>query len=170
MNSDWNLIGGESWEDIQPYSPKKVLFLQSSQDLLVKGATGLTDTAESEALAACIWNSIPVSLIPTEFLSSYLLAERSTNQAYFLQMTEYIKKLDHFGVRVETLETALQKEMITSQPSQTTAKVASGKKLLTQRDVQSHQGQRIAVDRNTIITPLARDTARDLGKTIEMNK
>jgi hypothetical protein len=169
MNTDWNLIGGESWTDIQRYSPKKVLFLEASQDLLVKGATGLTDSAESEVLAACIWANIPVSLIPTEFLSAYLLAERSTNQAYFLQMKEYVERLERFGVSVETLEKAFQKESITSQPSQA-PKVASGKKLLTQREVQSHQGKLISVDASTIITPLARDSARELGITIELMK
>lgn len=41
-------------------------------------------------------------------------------------------------------------------------------KLLTQREVQDFNGKLLKVKKKTIITPLARDAARDLGKIIEM--
>jgi hypothetical protein len=174
ISANWNMISGQSLEDIERYSPKKVLFLDVSQDLLVKGAIGLTDTPESEALAHCIWAGIPVSLIPADFLSRNLFGDlgASANQEYFLQIKGYVEQLQRFGVSVETLEVAIQSTNQIFQPSQ--ADKASvkpiGKKLLTQRDVQVHQGTQLLVDANTIITPLARDAARELGKTIQVKK
>lgn len=41
-------------------------------------------------------------------------------------------------------------------------------KLLTQRDVENSAGSIIQVRKSTIVTPLAKDTSRDLGKKIEV--
>ncbi|MHC0036406.1 hypothetical protein [Pseudoneobacillus sp. C159] len=171
ISARWNMIGGQSLDDIERFSPEKVLFLDASQDLLVKGAIGLTDTPESEALARSIWANIPVTLIPTDFLSKYLFADpgASSNREYLLQIKGYVEQLQKLGVSVETLEAAFQSVSQLQEASQASEK-ATGKKLLTQRDVQAYKGKQILVDENTIITPLARDTARELGKTIELRK
>lgn len=53
-------------------------------------------------------------------------------------------------------------------PSQRVEAILFEGKLLTQREVQDFKGKILQVKRKTLITPLARDAARDLGKTIEI--
>lgn len=53
-------------------------------------------------------------------------------------------------------------------PSQRVEETLFEGKLLTQREVQDFNGKILKVKKKTLITPLAHDAARDLGKTIEI--
>ncbi|MCM3572289.1 hypothetical protein M3172_03740 [Mesobacillus subterraneus] len=63
-----------------------------------------------------------------------------------------------------TLDTSSQR--ITEHASTSTNSGIEKKKLLTQRDVQDCQATEIIVCKSTIITPSARDAAKELGKSI----
>jgi hypothetical protein len=146
-------------EEAKLHTAMKVVFLEASQDLIVKGALGICDTPESELLAACILEYVPVTLIPKRYMFNILNGNQKSNQEYVSQLLDYKERLLKYGVSFNTLEGfAGYEEIIADKPE--------AKKLVTQRDVQDSKSDQIFVDKYTIITPLARDTARELGKSI----
>ncbi|WP_026582314.1 hypothetical protein [Bacillus sp. J33] len=159
LEAEWNLISYSFTEDAELHKAMKVIFLDASQDLFVKGALGICDTPESELLASCILEYVPVTLIPKNNLYKILIGEKKTNQEYRSQLLEYQEKLLKFGVQIDRLETFAKLECKNSNATET-------KKLITQRDVQDSAMNEIIVGKQTIITPLARDAARELGKSI----
>ncbi|MBX9974865.1 hypothetical protein [Cytobacillus firmus] len=159
LEENWNVIPYDFSEEAELHTVMKVIFLDASQDLFVKGALGICDTPESELLSACIIDYVPVTLIPKTNLYKILNGEKKTNGEYFSSLMEYKEKLLKFGVEINSLENfAAPKPINADQPD--------SKKLITQRDVQECKMNEILADQQTIITPLARDTARELGKSI----
>jgi hypothetical protein len=165
MNDRWNVIDAESFTGKELHILDQVIFLHVTQDLLVKGALGLFDTDDSKLLSRCMMESIPVSLIPTAFLQEQLLEKKSKNKAYVQHLLGYKENLEKFGVKLETFESFLS-DGIGGKPAPVSN--SRKKKLLTQRDVEECNEEHIVVDKNTIITPLARDTARAMGKNIKV--
>jgi hypothetical protein len=159
INSHWNIIQCDTLEEAKLHTAMKVVFLEASQDLIVKGALGICDTPESELLAACILEYVPVTLIPKRYMFNILNGNQKSNQEYVSQLLDYKERLLKYGVSINTLEGfAGYEEIIADKPE--------AKKLVTQRDVQDSKSDQIFVDKYTIITPLARDTARELGISI----
>lgn len=159
LEENWNVLPYDFSEEAELHNVMRVIFLDASQDLFVKGALGICDTPESELLSACIMDYVPVTLIPKTKLYKILNGEKKTNGEYSLSLMEYKEKLLKFGVEINRLEDfAAPKPISADQPL--------SKKLITQRDVQECKMNEILADKQTIITPLARDTARELGKSI----
>ncbi|WP_394137970.1 hypothetical protein [Cytobacillus oceanisediminis] len=160
MNAQWNIIHFETLEEAELHTVMKVVFLEASQDLIVKGALGICDTLESDLLGACILEYVPVTLIPRGYLFNILSGDKkNANQEYVSQLLDYKERLLKFGVSVNTLEGFAGSEKVHRDKFEV-------KKLITQRDVQDCKSDQMVVDKHTIITPLARDTARELGKSI----
>jgi hypothetical protein len=163
MKDHWNVLKAESFTGKEIHMLDQVLFLHVTQDLLVKGALGLFDTDDSKLLSRCIMDSIPVSLIPTAFLQEQLLEKNSKNKAYVQHLLGYKENLEKFGVKFETFESFMSNGTeVKLDPVSNSRK----KKLLTQRDVEESKEDQIVIEKSTIITPLARDTARAMGKSI----
>ncbi|MCC5803833.1 hypothetical protein [Rossellomorea vietnamensis] len=166
MESSWNLLFCDSLEHAELHTAERVVFLEATQDLLVKGALGIGDTPESELLSRCILEYVPVTLIPKKYISQFLFDKSRHNSDYVKQLLSYKKMLLKFGVKVEEWSTFINHKR--EEGKQELTATVPKKPLLTQRDVQDHQEDEIKVDQQTIITPLARDTARDLGKRIKV--
>jgi hypothetical protein len=161
--SKWNIVNYHLLEDMKDHLPKRVLFLEANQDLFVKGALGMSDTSESELLARCLFENIPVTLIPLDHLHSVLVNNDQPKTEYILQLKSYKDRLVKFGVSVESIDSFLNEQIPFSK------ELPSGKRnLLTQRDVQAHTGKRLDIVQGTIVTPLARDAARERGITIHI--
>jgi hypothetical protein len=163
IESKWNIVNYHSIEDRKVHFPNSVLFLEGNQDLVVKGALGISDTSETELLAWCLLQNIPVSLIPLEYLHTILFEDVQAKSEYIAQLKSYKDRLIKFGVSVESLD-SFSNENIHFPKELPSSK----RKLLTQRDVQSHKGMRLDIDQGTIVTPLARDAARERGITIHI--
>lgn len=167
LESKWNMIYKNANETDFAETAEAVIFLDATQDLLVKGAIGLADTPESKLLAHYILAGVPVSLILPPFLERVVLGGRSglANREYVSRLVEYKETLNRFGVKVESLfqfiESSLNEEQLHTDELR-----SSFKKLLTQRDVKACKEEKIIISQKTIVTPLARDTARELGKNI----
>ncbi|MFY2158242.1 hypothetical protein ACOSZF_21830 [Cytobacillus firmus] len=159
LEENWNVLPYDFSEEAQLHTVMKVIFLDASQDLFVKGALGICDTPESELLSACIVDYVPVTLFPKKNLYKILNGEKKTNGEYFSTLMEYKEKLLKFGVEINSLGDFDAPKPIN------TGKLDS-MKLITQRDIQNCKMNEIFADKQTIITPLARDTARELGKSI----
>lgn len=169
MNENWNTIRDETHEDLELAKIDKVLFLHATQDLLAKGALGLFDTPESKLLSRCLVEAIPVSIVPTVYLQDYILeANHPKNSAYVSQIIGYKDSLLKFGVKLESFEKAIFKKNDPVSAAKGNFSTVVKKKLLTERDIKDAQEEQIVVDRSTIITPLAHDTARQLGKIIKV--
>jgi hypothetical protein len=164
MHEKWNIQDANSFSMKDLHKQDQVIFLHVTQDLLAKGALGIFDSNESKWLSRCMMESIPVSLIPTAYLQEQLLEGHSKNKAYVERLLGYKETLEEFGVKLETFESFMSKVH-----EGTLAESAPfNKKLLTQKDVEDSKEAQIVVDKTTIITPLARDKARAMGKNIKV--
>jgi hypothetical protein len=164
LQSQWSLLSCEFLEQAELHTAQRVLFLDASQDLIVKGALGIGDTPESELLSRCILEYVPVTIIPKIHLHKHLFNENKQNSEYIKQLHSYTKLLMKFGVKVEALNAFLGEQ--DEEKKKASSLSGKSKQLLTQRDIQDHKEEEVQVTKQTIITPLARDAARDLGKRI----
>ncbi|WP_083402495.1 hypothetical protein [Bacillus sp. MUM 116] len=168
LESKWEIIYNNELEKVRSEHFDQVVFLHATQDLLAKGALGIFDTNESKLLSWCLLESIPVSIIPTVYLEKYLFNGNPKNMLYVSQLLEYKQRLVKFGANVETLESFVVGTEEVLETISAKSPISEKKKLLTQRDVQDCRDDELVVDKQTIITPLARDTAREMGKRIKV--
>ncbi|MGA9228509.1 MAG: hypothetical protein WB217_19365 [Mesobacillus sp.] len=171
QNWDLNFAREPKIEDCE--SVEHIIFFRASQDLIVKGALGIADTPDSILLAHCLLTGKKGTIVPEPTIEEHLLAKKgpiSVNK-YLQKLLNYVKELNGFGVKVESIDDFANRgkgsHKAESVPQHQPASTNAGKKkLLTQRDVQDTTADQIFVCKNTIITPSARDAARELGKSI----
>jgi hypothetical protein len=167
LEAKWNLILFESRNNSIPDASAKIVFLDASQDLLAKGALGMTDTPDSLLLSQFILTNVPVTIIPCATIERLLFEDSNTlNQEYKALFQKYKETLNSFGVGIESFEKWLC-EMDGEQKS-IKKSITFQSKVLTHRDVQMDTHQKITIHKKTIVTPLARDTAKELGKIIDV--
>lgn len=171
QNWDLNFAREPKIEDCE--SVEHIIFFRTSQDLIAKGALGIADTPESILLAHCLLTGKKGTIVPEPILEEHLLAKKgpSSGSKYIQKLLNYVEELNSFGVKVESIDDFANRSK-GSQKAETVPQLqpasssAGKKKLLTQRDVQDTKIDQIFVCKNTIITPSARDAARELGKSI----
>ncbi|WP_027415019.1 hypothetical protein [Aneurinibacillus terranovensis] len=167
----WNVIRMSSASEDFPTNVRDIIFLDVSQDLLVKGALGITDTPDSKMLANVMRRGLNVNLIPSSELEWILKTDEKNvpNKEYINHLLKYKEVLERFGVRIHSLANLssaifrMEDEIIGSCVGE---QVTFHGKLLTQREVESMKEKQIIVRKSTIVTPLARDALRKLGKNI----
>ncbi|MFE4038952.1 MULTISPECIES: hypothetical protein [Priestia] len=162
LETSWTLVYSDDQKENLPKDIQGILFAEAKQDLLVKGALGMTDTLESYLLAEALLEGISVSLIPSVTLGNVLLSsnqKKTVNNKYAAHLIAYKNTLESFGVKIQSFERFLQSGLNRHSVSFT-------ERVLTQRHVKLVEEEKITVSPKTIITPLARDTARELGKEI----
>jgi hypothetical protein len=137
-------------------------FLDTSQDLLVRGALGLTDTPATRLLAQALQQGLPVLMEPSKEIQ-WLLQKRDQTpiqepaNRYRTHLLEYKNKLVEFGAWFGLIDFL--------HPSQ----LRYDRRLLTEKDIQNMDSSEIRVSSNTIITHLARDMAREKGIQIRVD-
>jgi hypothetical protein len=140
---------------------QNLAFLDVSQDLLVRGALGLTDTPGSNLLAKALHRGCMVLFEPSDELQwlvkqkNKVMPERV--QRYRAQLLKYKNLLIEFGVWFGGVD-ALR-------PSQ----LRYDRRVLTEKDIQKIKSTEIHVSPKTIITSLAMDTARERGIQIRVD-
>lgn len=159
LEKQWNIIKISASVTI-PEKTKEAVFLDVSQDLLVKAALGMTDTDESKLFSLFMNRGISITFIPSEELVWLLDSgvQKEMNQNYAAHLLNYKHTLEKFGVQFLSLS-----EFATTSRSVTRR---YEKKLLTEKDVIESKSNEIFIDKKTIVTPLARDSARELAKKI----
>ncbi|MEK4024947.1 hypothetical protein [Sporosarcina sp. FSL W7-1283] len=153
----------ENWKVIcEPITEiPNVIFLEVSQNILAKGALGLTDDPDSQLLSELLLQGKQITMIPVLTLEWVFSPERLRTK-YHDQLVTYKKKLESFGVTFTTLEMFISSGLEKNQQSFC--------ELLTDQEVRKYTDETIWIEKSTIVTPLARDTARELGKTIKWNE
>lgn len=162
LQAKWSISTYVGKEKIRLDEISHVLFMHATQDLLVKGALGIFDTPESKLLSRCLMESTPVTIVPTIYLEDHLFSKSPINHAYVAQLRGYMETLEKFGARVDKFERFVETKNEATALKQENQPSSKKKKILTRRDIQDCKEHVIEVDANTIITPLARDTAREM--------
>ncbi|EIT86760.1 hypothetical protein A374_04279 [Fictibacillus macauensis ZFHKF-1] len=140
-------------KDLDVKKESDIIFLNCDQDLIVRGALGLTDTAKSKALAEALHQGLQ----PTLFLSYEDSFKFNGNSAYKAYLHNQKSRLEAFGVSCTTMEQWLHEQQETKVSSSTAVYDAP---LLTERAVEAFTEQTLLLAPGTIVTPLARDAAR----------
>jgi hypothetical protein len=169
LEKSWNIITKSVDDEAMPEKIDAVLFLQGSQDLMVKGAIGITDTPETKRLAYHVMMGKNITIVPTEAFKQVIYEDerKVVNNVYRTHLLEYKSTLEKFGVTIEPLSQFEKRLARDKEESKSESHSFSGK-LLTEQDVRQHIEETIKVTAKTIITPLARDAARRSGKTIQI--
>jgi hypothetical protein len=160
---------------------ERILFLNVGQDFIVRGALGLTDTGVSQLLADALLRGLPVTLVPCSSLK-WLLRPRAgeavlpeTAIRYRRHIRERVETLASFGASMGAIsDLLLDEEEISSRINQEPVSIKEEAvfqgKLLTQREIQQISASVLLVSRSTVITPLARDAARDKGIVLRIEE
>jgi hypothetical protein len=195
LKSEWEISYSSKPGAEECDSADHFVFFHASQDLMVKGALGISDTPETVLLSHCLLAGKNVTISPDESLARHLKQSAGQVSGYAKQLFKYKEQLIGYGVKVESIEDFALGSRNGSKPAAASAGdglagISSDgslyswlqgtqdgspnaaavkrekKKLLTQRDVQDAKSAEIIVCKSTIITPSARDAAKELGKSI----
>lgn len=153
LNRDWKVTKNPE------ESANHVLFCDVSQNTLVKGAIGLADDPCSKLLATFLLKGKNVTMIPSKEFE-WLLSPNEKDTPYTRHLFAHKEQLESFGVQFTTLNE------FTTAPK--IVKSSTVEKLLTEKIVKNTSSKVIFIGRATIVTPLARDTAKELEKVIKV--
>lgn len=141
----------------------RAVLIDIEQDLLVRGALGLTDSPPSELLAHVLQNGIPVTLVLAPTLARMLQSVPSDDKLpepakrYRQHIRKHRDTLVSFGAKFANLYELEEDNAMT---------LHFNGQVLTHFNVQDTDVTTIVVSQNSLITPLARDTAKEKGITL----
>lgn len=150
-----------------PDGVRDAAFLEVTQDVFVKAALGMADTHESKILSRLIRQGVRIYLVPAKEFEWILDIDQKEvpNSEYAKLFIGYKKNLERFGVRVVSWKSLVTTNLDKDDGQIPRSGTVHGK-LLTEKDVRACAEDEIFVGKTTIVTPLARDAARELGKRI----
>ncbi|MEH7114750.1 hypothetical protein V7124_20690 [Neobacillus niacini] len=169
-----------NWDIKQiPYSCHEIpsdfhhaVFLEVGQDLLVKAALGLADSPESILFSKLMYRDYRIDFIPCDDLSWIIEPEKNSNSEnmYVRKLLQYKFQLLEYGVHFYPLSSINPNENISiSAPSATIqGSHTFHDKLITKEIVEKWKIKSIHIHPKTIITPLARDIAKEKGISIKL--
>lgn len=162
LKKQWNVIEMNSKFHELPLDVQDAVFLNVTQDFLVKGALGIADTPESKILCHLIMQGFRIRFIPSLDLEWILDfdVKKVANSAYVSHLANYKKILESFGVQIIPLAELVPTGSVSKD------QITFHGKLLKQSDVETIKDEKIVIHKSTIVTPLGRDAARERGKSI----
>lgn len=162
----WNVVDIADDATV-PEGGREAAFLGVTQDVFVKAALGLADDPAAKRISQLLRRGVRVYLVPdSEF--DWILdldAKDHPNPEYAALFAGYKRNLERFGARVVPWR-ALLAERSDHAEGKTPRSAVVHRKLLTEQDVRQCTEDVIYIRPSTIVTPLARDAARELGKRI----
>lgn len=139
-----------------PEDMDSALFPQMDQDLLVKSALGITDTVFSKWFAKILRKGADVHVMFEKELASFL----QETGPYASYLNEYASRLEIFSVLIaDNVASVVPNDSHEGSPA-----FYSGE-LITEKVVEEWRFSEIHVSSDTIITPLARDVAKERSIT-----
>jgi hypothetical protein len=153
----------DDWQEMLQTS-EQVLLLGADQDTLAKAALLICDTFPTCVLASAFSREKPISILPAKPLQEFMdprLAVRST-APYGRKLKELMDTLVSFGAKfVKSVDEFLEFPV---QQGTRTAVADFHRPLLSASDLQEcPSGTALHVLSSTLITPLAKDIARERG-------
>lgn len=155
-----------------PTIEKQVVFLDVTQDLLVKAALGITDTEECLLFSRLLLQNCKVTLVPHHSLSWILKPNEGSigNQKYIEKLLQYKVQLQSYDVHFLDIKAVTPKNICHASKAINNVPINNSKKMLiTKEFIEGWQENSLNIGLNTIITPLARDIAKEKGIKIYMN-
>lgn len=168
----WDIVELQPTREIAPANiGQQALFLEVSQDLFVKAALGIADTFESKLFSTFMLDGVKVSfdLDSTFEKSLTLAADKAEKTAYIDMLLNYYQRLLDYGVSFSFFEGTQRANRISFTPSGREETTIFSGRVLTKKTVEDWRGEQIVVENRTIITPLARDIAKEKRITIITN-
>ena len=153
-------------------APHQVTFFPAlSENVIAKAASGVFDEPLAKLLLQAIEQDKPIVAIAPEISSNL----RTNSPALFRLRQTHRQKLEQFGIRLIT-QKDISKVLLAALPKSTfkdsSPQIHSGnKQLLTAEDIEkaAKEGKnKLQVPYRSIITPLAKDRAKDLNVVIEL--
>jgi hypothetical protein len=168
LKRHWNIVEMTSGSSQIPLAVQRAVFLEVNQDLLVKGAIGITDSPDSLLFSKLMFQGCQVDFVPDNLLwwSLNLDIDKQVNKKYISKLLHYQTQLQDFGVQIRPLKYIIPKEEEESMSSAIKEPIDFFEKLLTKGLIEEWKHSLIRVQPNTIITPLALDMAKEMGITI----
>ncbi|WP_349410003.1 hypothetical protein [Pseudalkalibacillus sp. SCS-8] len=160
LNEHWHTICFQPTEEI-PAGVKDAVFVEVGQDLLVKGAIGLTDTEESALFSKLMLAEVDVRFVLSQELEWMLTGSKEHVSPYARMLYEHYEKLQSFGVSFTNETSTIKPEVHSTQTNGGKHGPYFDEKLLTQTMLEKWNEHEIHISDQTIVTPLARDTARE---------
>ncbi|WP_188455870.1 hypothetical protein [Virgibacillus oceani] len=165
LKGHWHVVEMSQPDRDIPTGFQNAVFLEVNQDLFVKGALGITDTHESLLFSKLILKNCQVNFVLDHSLSEiiYRDGEIAGNKNYVNQLLYYRKQLEEYGVCLSPIDQVLPRKAFDWSQEEFIEKV------LTKDHVEAWDEKTITIHPGTLITPLARDVAREKGITILMH-
>nr|WP_263326429.1 hypothetical protein [Neobacillus sp. Marseille-Q6967] len=159
----WHVVELTNANEHIPPSSQNAVFLEVDQDLFVKAALGITDTKESLLFSKILLHGMQIDFILIDSLWRALNETNShTNKRYLKMLLGYQNQLSNFGVRFFPS----CHYIVPDQKSPNMIGAEYQEKLLTKAVIDGWKKDSITVKSNTIITPMAREAAKERKITI----
>ncbi|WP_096200131.1 hypothetical protein [Bacillus sp. FJAT-45350] len=162
LRAHWDVIDSKNIDFYTKPLINEAVFLNIDQDTLVRIALGFTDSAESKLFSQLIYYEIPITFVVCSLLENYLNinVRKHKYRQYIKSIQAYRNTLEGYGVLFKPLEEVIPFEQEVSFEKKN---CKGTKPLIVQEDIRNFTGKQIVVKPGTIITPLAKDAARELG-------
>lgn len=147
---------------VMPDSPDLIVAIPSP-GLVAEMAMGLQSRPMAAAILGALWNGIPVYM-------DFSVLEGCASPALQTLYAGYADRMREFGVKEifpGHYEAGLVQERTAPKQSAVAAVAGVRRMVITEQDVLAYSGTCWQVPENTIITPLAWDSARKRGLVIE---
>lgn len=171
LSATWNVLPMSSHSpQLLPLKDRiqRVIFFEADQDLIMRGSMGLTDTPRAEVLAQALLKGIDITFV----LAPSIRWTKETEEypSHPKKYRDYLRlqkeQLESFGVSF--VEIPLLSDLLVSNPVQNEEYYS--KRVLTQNEVVSANTTTLFISSSTIVTPLARDTAKERGIKIQVKE
>ncbi|MCA0988654.1 hypothetical protein [Guptibacillus algicola] len=148
--------------DDLPSKVEEAVFLNVDQDLLVKSAIGITDTNMSFTFSELMMKGSRIYFELDTLLDRFINDSNvgTVTSYYREQLKQYYEKVVKYGVSFTKLEEIKPMNSPYHSPAHEDMRRYS-EKLLTQSIIESWDNEEIIISNDTIVTPMARDAARE---------
>ncbi|TSI11484.1 hypothetical protein [Lysinibacillus sp. BW-2-10] len=135
-----------------------IVFLEVDQSFIVNSAQGIIHTPAAKLLSQFIIRDVATVLVPNDEFLTYVIRSTS-NRPYISMLRGYVENLRQYGCTI--CEFSNVKNLTHRNPS------INEKELITESTIKEYKNSILTISENTIITPLALDTAKQKGITIK---
>lgn len=169
LSAYWNVVHVDLTGSLSSTEVQQAVFLHLDQDTLARIALGFSDTPESKLFAQLISEEVGILVVLDPLLEKLLQADVSGHRypEYVKKIRGYKESVEKFGVSFKRLE---ELKPIELNPTNDTKQTQGAKKLITQEDIENYWGDQMILKQGTIITPLAKDKARERGIEISFSR
>ncbi|MBH0229713.1 hypothetical protein [Halobacillus yeomjeoni] len=166
----WNVIWVNPSEETER-DVERALFYHVEQDLLVKSSLGISDTPVSRWFSKLIRSGREVLFTLSPQLNWLKQKENITDmsQCYADMLMQHKDNLISYGVQFLDVKEVIphRSQNYKDEGSSISSPNVYSGKLVTQRDLEKWGRKEMHVLKNTIITPLAKDKAKELNITMQ---